>query len=178
MAQDKGHLKSEFGNSVAEIVKNVDDARDKNLGNLLGGLALFLASFFLAPIAPPKVVLPLMDGILATTVIVGRKKHQKIESKFAEAYNALNATEQQKLLPIKKVLMDDKAPSLGESCDPIKNWGRVAWSAAGGFILNPILIPAIYSGTLHAKEFDKNDALKAAVYKVEQKISSMPRLEN
>jgi hypothetical protein len=169
MTQDKGHLKSEFGNSVADIVRNVEDAREKNDARLTLGFAFLMGCFFLPPIAPPKVVLPLMGGVLATTVLVGRKKHQQIENEFAKSYEALDATQKLKLLPLKKVLIDQKAPSLGESLDPIKNWQRVAWSTAGGFILNPMLIPAIYSGILHNNEFKKNSDLRVATHAVATK---------
>ena len=167
MAQDKGHLKSEFGNSVADIVRSVESAQDKNLGILFAGLGLFLSTFFMAQIAPPKVVLPLMDVTLAA--IVGRKGHQKIETEFAKAYDALDATEQLKLLPLKKILIDDKAPSLSDSFDLLKNWKQATWSTAGGFILNPALIPGIYCGVMHKDEFDRNDKIKDAVNKVAER---------
>lgn len=156
--------------TAAAIVKGID--RDVEWGEdiLMLGLGIVMLSSTFAPVAPPIVLLPLVAVTFAITSSLARINYHRMERKLSDSMVYLNSTEQAKLRPICQVFVEKPMGSLTESYNPLKNLKRLAKSAIGGVLINPLWVPIFYTMGIQIVEENNLGTLNRAVMQVERRI--------
>lgn len=155
---------------VVSIVKGVD--RDVERGEdilMLGYSAVLMASFF-APIAAPKILLPLMALSFIVSVCFARRNFHSIQRKLATAIIMLESQELSVLRPITDIFKEHPHHTLAESFNPLKNPMRTTKSLLGGLLINPFWMPIFYTLGMQFVEDKQLYLLNKAVISVEDKI--------
>lgn len=156
--------------NAAAIVKGID--RDVEWGEdiLMLGLGIVMLSSTFAPVAPPIVLLPLVALTFAITSSLARINYHRMERKLSDSLVYLDSSEQAKLRPICQVFVEKPMGSLTESYNPLKNLKRLAKSAIGGILINPLWVPIFYTMGIQIIEENNLGVLNQAVMRVEQRI--------
>lgn len=156
--------------SAVAIVKGID--RDVEWGEdiLMLGLGIVMLSSTFAPVAPPTVLLPLVALTFAITSSLARINYHRMERRLSDSLVYLDSAEQAKLRPICQVFVDKPMGSLTESYNPLKNLKRLAKSAIGGVLINPLWVPIFYTMGIQIIEENNLGVLNQAVMRVEQRI--------
>ncbi|NOT83415.1 MAG: hypothetical protein HOP02_01265 [Methylococcaceae bacterium] len=170
MKQTKSYLKNAFESPVAAIVKGID--QDVELGEdiLMLGLGIVMMSSFFAPIAPPRVLLPLVALTFVISSTFANRHYQNMEQKLLLSMQELEGHQTALLKPIATVFKEHPADVLVNSYNILKNWKRTVKSCLGGLLINPFWMPIFYVMGIQINA-DKNLAvLNKAIMRVEQRI--------
>lgn len=156
---------------AVSIVMGVD--KDVERGEdilMLGYCAVLMAPIF-APIAPPKVLLPLMALAFVISVCVARFNFYGIHRKLNHALTLMQAQGRNMsvLRPIVDIFTEHPKFTLGEGFNPLKNWKRTLKSILGAMMINPFWMPIFYMMGLQFAEDRHLYLLNKAVIEVEDK---------
>ena len=171
MNKEQSYLTGSFKNSVHSIVQGIDKDVERGEDILMLGLCLVMMSTFLAPIAPPIVVLPLVSITFAITSGIARRNYQKMHKKLSLSIEQIDTHEQTILKPIAAVFNERPPESLSLSYNPIKNLKRTAKSILGAILVNPLWMPIFYVMGIQIGEERNLGFLNLAIIGVEQKIA-------
>lgn len=171
MSQSHAYLDS-TAHPVVAIVAGVDKDVERGEDILMLGYSLVLMAPIFAPIAPPKVLLPLMALAFVVSVCRARLNFLGIRDKLAAAIKALDGRKDLHLLkPIDEIFAEHPKSSLTEGFNPLKNWMRTVKSILGSLLINPLWMPIFYMLGLQFAEEKQLSLLNRAVIAVEEKIA-------
>ena len=170
MKRNQHYLMGKSDYTAAAVVKGLD--RDVEWGEdiLMLGLGIVMLSSTFAPVAPPIVLLPLVALTFAITSSLARINYHRIERKLSDSMKYLDYHEQAKLRSICQVFVDQPMGSLVESYNPLKNIKRLAKSAIGGVLINPLWVPIFYTMGIQIVEENNLGVLNRAVVRFEQRF--------
>lgn len=170
MSQSKAYL-NVADHPVAVIVAGVDKDVERGEDILMLGYSLVLMAPIFAPIAPPRVLLPLMALVFVVSVCVARMNFLGIRNKLAAAIGGLTEHDLSTLRPISDIFSEYPKTTLTEGFNPLKNLMRTAKSILGAMMINPLWMPIFYALGLQFAEDKQLSLLNRAVIAVEQKIA-------
>ena len=170
MSQSKAYLQV-AEHPVVAIVAGVDKDVERGEDILMLGYSLVLIAPIFAPIAPPKVLLPLMALAFVVSVCVARMNFLGIRDKLAIAVIGLTEHELSMLRPISEIFAEHPKATLAEGFNPLKNLMRTAKSILGAMMINPLWMPIFYALGLQFAEDKQLSLLNRAVIAVEQKTA-------
>ena len=170
MPQSKAYLDSTTHPLVA-IVTGVDKDVERGEDILMLGYSLVLMAPIFAPIAPPRVLLPLMALAFLVSVCVARLNFLGIRDKWTIAISGLDGHELSLLRPISDVFAEHPKTTLTEGFNPLKNRMRTAKSILGAMMVNPFWMPIFYMLGLQFAEDKQLSLLNRAVIAVEEKTA-------
>lgn len=162
---------NEAAHPVVAIVAGVDKDVEHGEDILMLGYSMVLMAPIFAPIAPPKVLLPLMALVFVVSVCVARMNFLGIRHKLADAITALNERDVSLLRPISEVLAEHPKETLTDGFNPTKNLMRTAKSILGAMMINPFWMPIFYMMGLQFAEDKQLSLLNRAVISVEEKTA-------
>ncbi|MCQ8102873.1 hypothetical protein NP590_02045 [Methylomonas sp. SURF-2] len=155
---------------VVAIVAGVDRDVERGEDILMLGYGLVLMAPIFAPIAPPRVLLPLMALAFVVSVCVARGNFLGIRDKLAAAMAALDGRhDASPLRPLTEIFAEHPKASLSEGFNPLKNWQRTAKSILGAMLINPLWMPIFYALGLQFAEEKQLSLLNRAVIEAEEK---------
>lgn len=170
MSQSKTYLDS-TAHPVVAIVAGVDKDVERGEDILMLGYSLVLMAPIFAPIAPPKVLLPLMALAFVVSVCVARLNFLGIRDKLAMAVAGLAEHDLALLRPISEIFAEHPKATLTEGFNPLKNWMRTVKSILGAMMINPFWMPIFYMLGLQFAEDKQLSLLNRAVIAVEEKTA-------
>lgn len=170
MSQSKGYLDSER-HPVAAIVAGVDKDVERGEDILMLGYSLVLMAPIFAPIAPPRVLLPLMAIAFVMSVCLARLNFLGIRDKLALAIAALKGHDLSLLRPINEIFTEHPKTTLTDGFNPLKNLMRTVKSILGAMMINPFWMPIFYMLGLQFAEEKQLGLLNKAVIQVEEKTA-------
>lgn len=156
---------------VLSIVQGVDRDVERSEDILMLGYSLLLMAPLFAPVAPPKVLLPLMAMVLAISVYRARINFKAIQRKLVEAIDNTDHHQAFELKPITDIFAEHPKQSLTDGFNPLKNGLRTLKSFLGGLLLNPLWMPIFYILGLQFAEEKQIQLLNQAVIAVEEKTA-------
>lgn len=157
---------------VVAIVAGVDRDVERGEDILMLGYSLVLLAPIFAPIAPPRVLLPLMALAFVVSVCVARLNFLGIRDKLAAAMAALDSRHDlSPLRPLTQIFAEHPKTTLSEGFNPLKNWQRTAKSILGAMMINPLWMPIFYALGLQFAEEKQLSLLNRAVIEVEDKTA-------
>lgn len=171
MRQAKGYLIDRIDNAAAAVVKGIDRDVERGEDILMLGFGLVMMSTFFAPIAPPKVLLPLVALTFALSASFARINYRNMARKLLESMEQLNGYEKSLLYPIAAVFIERPMQPLAESFNPLKNLSRTGKSALGGLLINPLWTPIFYVMGMQIIEEKNLGILNKAVQGVMRKVA-------
>lgn len=152
------------------IVAGVDKDVERGEDILMLGYSLVMMAPIFAPIAPPKVLLPLMALAFVISVCAARLNFLGIRDKLNAAMSGLDERYDRSLLrPITDIFAEHPKTTLAEGFNPLKNWQRTAKSILGAMMINPLWMPIFYALGLQFAEDKQLTLLNRAVIAAEQK---------
>lgn len=170
MKQQKNYLDHTLENPVIAIVKGIDRDVERGEDVLMFGLSVVMLSPTLAPILPPKVLLPLVALTFAISSTLAHRNYQAMAQKLKCAMLQLEAYEAALLHPIVQVFKDYPTIPPALAFNPLKNWQRTFKSLLGGLLINPLWMPIFYVLGIQIYEEKNLAVLNKAVIHVERKI--------
>ncbi len=170
MSQHKEYLDS-GRHPVVAIVAGVDKDVERGEDILMLGYSLVLMAPIFAPIAPPRVLLPLMAIAFVVSVCWARLNFLGIRDKLAQAITALPGFDLSLLQPINAIFAEHPKTTLTEAFNPLKNLMRTAKSILGAMMINPFWMPIFYVLGLQFAEEKQLGLLNKAVMLVEEKTA-------
>jgi len=170
MSQTKAYFDS-TSHPVIAIVAGVDKDVERGEDILMLGYGLVLMAPIFAPIAPPKVLLPLMALVFVISVCLARLNFLSIRDKLNHAVAGLDAHELLLLKPINDIFAEYPTSTLTEGLNPLKNLMRTAKSILGAMMINPLWMPIFYALGLQFAEDKQLSLLNRAVIAVEEKTA-------
>lgn len=153
--------------AVTPLVKEIDGDIERAEDILMLGLGIVMLLPLFAPIAPPKVLLPLVAVIFAVSASLARLQYFKIERKLATGKTHFDAQWHSALGPLNLVFKQNPMPSLAVSFNPLKNITRTWKSILGGIFLNPFWFPIFYVMGMQMVEERNFAKLNQALIEVE-----------
>ncbi len=165
--QPKSYLDSN-SHPVVAIVMGIDKDVERGEDILMLGYSLVLMAPIFAPIAPPKVLLPLMAITFIFSVCWARLNFLGIRDKMFKAIDSLKEHDLPALKPITDIFAEHPKTTLTEEFNPLKNLLRTTKSILGALIINPFWMPIFYMLGLQFAEEKQLGLLNKAVIKVEQ----------
>ena len=156
---------------VVAIVAGVDKDVERGEDILMLGYSLVLMAPIFAPIAPPKVLLPLMALVFVISVCAARLNFLGIRDKLTAAVSDLEGHELSLLKPINDIFAEHPKATLTEGFNPLKNLMRTAKSILGAMMINPLWMPIFYALGLQFVEDKQLSLLNRAVIAVEEKTA-------
>lgn len=172
MSQAKAYLDS-AAHPVVAIVAGVDQDVERGEDILMLGYSLVLMAPIFAPIAPPKVLLPLMALAFVVSVCAARLNFLGIRNKLGAAIASLAGHDLSLLRPINEIFAEYPKATLTEGFNPLKNLMRTAKSILGAMMINPLWMPIFYALGLQFAEDKQLSLLNRAVIEVEQKTAHL-----
>lgn len=154
---------------VVSVVKGVDHDVERAEDILMLGYSAVLMAPLFAPIAPPKILLPLMALSFILSVCFARRNFYGIKQKLATAITMLESQELSILRPITDIFKEHPEQTLSDSFNPLKNPKRTLKSVLGGIIMNPFWMPIFYTLGMQFVEDKQFFLLNKAVICVEDK---------
>lgn len=152
---------------VAGIDKDVEHGEDI----LMLGYGLVLMAPIFAPIAPPKVLLPLMALAFVLSVSVARLNFLSMRDRLVLALDSLDDQNVSLLRPISDIFAEHPKTTLTEGFNPLKNLMRTAKSILGAMMINSFWMPIFYMLGLQFAEEKQLNLLNRAVILVEEKTA-------
>jgi hypothetical protein len=174
MSQRTAYLDSAAHPLVA-IVAGVDRDVERGEDILMLGYSLVLLAPIFAPIAPPKVLLPLMALAFVLSVCVARLNFIGIRNKFSAAIKRLERHDASSLQSISDVFAEHPKVTLSDGFNPVKNLMRTAKSILGAMMINPLWMPIFYMLGLQFAEDKQLNLLNRAVIAAEEKTTRWRR---
>ncbi len=172
MSQSKTYLDS-VAHPVVAIVAGVDKDVERGEDILMLGYSFVLMAPLFAPIAPPKVLLPLMALVFVVSVCIARQNFLGIRDKLVVAVADLPGDDLSLLRPINEIFAEYPKATLTEGFNPLKNLKRTAKSILGAAMINPLWMPIFYALGLQFAEDKQLTLLNRAVIAVEQKTAHL-----
>lgn len=161
----------EFAAQPAQsIVKGIDRDIEHGENLLMMGYSLVMMAPLLAPVMPPKLLLPLMALVFVWSVCAARFNFQNIQRKLQAAQPACRHQDIIRLRPILQVFEVYPKHSLAVGFNPLKNPLRTLKSLLGGLLINPLWMPIFYLLGLQFAEDKQLHQLNKAVLVVEQHV--------
>lgn len=157
---------------LTSIVSGVDRDVEHGENILMLGYSLVLMAPIFAPIAPPKVLLPLMALAFLISVCFARKHFLAMGHKLTSSIALLDQQHLARLQPILQIFTDYPEHSLTIGFNPLKNVMRTLKSLLGALMINPFWMPIFYMLGLQFVEDKQLCLLNKAVILVEQDILS------
>lgn len=157
---------------VVSIVKGVDKDVEYSEDILMLGYIVVLMAPLFAPIAPPKILLPLMALCFILSVCFARQNVYRIQQKFNTAIAMLEQRDLSALQPIMNFFKVHPQYTLADGFNPLKNPVRTVKSFLGGVLLNPLWMPIFYALSLQFAEDSQLTLLNQAVITVENQVST------
>jgi len=167
MSQTKAYFDS-TRHPVVAIVAGVDKDVERGEDILMLGYSLVLMAPIFAPIAPPKVLLPLMALVFVISVCIARLNFLRIRDKLHHATADLDGHESSLLKPINDIFAEHPKATLTDGFNPLKNLMRTAKSILGAMLINPLWMPIFYVLGLQFAEDKQLSLLNRAVIAVEK----------
>jgi hypothetical protein len=155
---------------VVSIVTGVDHDVERGEDILMLGYSLVLMAPFFAPIAPPRILLPLMALSFILSVCFARRNFHHIQQNLAKDITTLESQELSLLRPITDIFKEHPQQSLSDGFNPLKNLRRTVKSCLGGLLMNPLWMPIFYTLGMQFAEDKLLFLLNKAVISVEDKI--------
>lgn len=171
MSKPKDYLDSNT-NSVVAIVAGIDKDVERGEDILMLGYSLVLMAPIFAPIAPPKVLLPLMAITFVVSVCWARINFLGIRDKLLETIKILKDSDLSALKPIRDIFDEYPKTTLTESFNPLKNLLRTTKSILGALMINPFWMPIFYMLGVQFAEEKQLGLLNKAVIKIEEKTAN------
>ncbi|MDD2760045.1 MAG: hypothetical protein PHH11_07100, partial [Methylomonas sp.] len=168
MSETKAYLDSTARSMVA-IVAGVDQDVERGEDILMLGYGLVLMAPIFAPIAPPKVLLPLMALVFVFSVCMARMNFLRIRHKWLASVRLLDERDLPMLQPISEALAEHPKTTLTAGFNPLKNWARTVKSILGAMLINPFWMPIFYMLGLLFAEDKQLSLLNRAAIAVEEK---------
>ncbi|QPK63198.1 hypothetical protein IVG45_20720 [Methylomonas sp. LL1] len=156
---------------VIAIVSGVDREVERGEDILMLGYSLVLMAPIFAPIAPPKVLLPLMALAFVISVCLARMNFLGIGRKLSAAMAVQEGHDLSLLRPITDIFAEHPKTTLTDGFNPLKNPMRTAKSILGAMMINPFWMPIFYMLGLQFAEDKQLSLLNQAVIDVEQKTA-------
>jgi len=160
---------------VVAIVAGVDKDVERGEDILMLGYSMVLMAPIFAPIAPPKVLLPLMALAFVVSVCVARMNFLSIRDRLFIAVKGLTEHDLLILKPINEIFAEHPKATLTEGFNPLKNLMRTAKSILGAMMVNPLWMPIFYALGLQFAEDKQLSLLNRAVITVEEKVAHWRR---
>lgn len=151
------------------IVAGVDRDVERGEDILMLGYGLVLMAPIFAPIAPPKLLLPLMALVFVVSVCTARLNFNAIRHRLYQAIEQAGDCDLSALKPIDEVFAEHPKYSLAHGFNPLKNIMRSAKSFLGALLINPLWMPVFYALGLQFAEEKQLRLLNKAVTAAEQK---------
>jgi len=170
MSQTRAYFDS-TRHPVVAIVAGVDKDVERGEDILMLGYSLVLMAPIFAPIAPPKVLLPLMALAFVISVCAARLNFLGIRDKLSSAISDLDGYQLSFLQPISDIFAEHPKATLTEGFNPLKNLMRTAKSILGAMLINPLWMPIFYVLGLQFAEDKQLSLLNRAVIAVEEKTA-------
>jgi hypothetical protein len=171
MSKPKHYLDSNT-NPVLAVVAGIDKDVERGEDILMLGYSLVLMAPIFAPIAPPKVLLPLMAITFVVSVCWARINFLEIRDKLLETIKTLEDCDLSALKPIRDIFAEHPKTTLTESFNPLKNLLRTTKSILGALMINPFWMPIFYMLGVQFAEEKQLGLLNKAVIKVEEKTAN------
>lgn len=153
---------------LVSIVTAVDKDIERGEDILMLGYGLVLMAPIFAPIAPPRVLLPLMAAVFVISVWRARLNFLDIRKKLTVAIAQLDGRDDLILLrPITDIFAEHPKFTLAHGFNPLKNWQRTAKSILGAMMINSLWMPIFYTLGLQFAEDKHLSLLNRAVIEVE-----------
>ncbi len=168
MSQSNAYLNSREHPAVA-IVAGVDRDVERGEDILMLGYGLVLMAPIFAPIAPPRVLLPLMALAFVVSVCAARLNFHGIRRRLYQAIEQAGECDLSALKAIDEVFAEHPKYSLAHGFNPLKNLKRTAKSFLGALMINPLWLPIFYALGLQFAEEKQLSVLNKAVIAAEQK---------
>jgi hypothetical protein len=156
--------------SLATLVAGLDRDVARGEDVLMLGLAIVMLSSSFAPIAPPKVLLPLVALTFAITSSLARWHYHNMERKWRNSLALISPDYKAKVYAITSVFIEQPMPPLSHSYNLLKNWKRTVNSILGGMLINPLWMPIFYTMGIQIVEEKNLAVLNKAVIAVEDKL--------
>lgn len=157
-------------NPVLAIVQALDRDVERGEDILMLGLSVVMLSSTLAPIFPPRILLPLVALVFVISVTFAQRNYQGIDLKLKSSMQQLQAYEAALLQPIARVFKEHPPMPLVLSFNPLKNVKRTLKSCIGGLLINPFWMPIFYVMGIQMTEEKNLAVLNKAVISVEKKL--------
>lgn len=171
MSRSNTYLNSK-DHPIVAIVAGVDKDVERGEDILMLGYSLVLMAPIFAPIAPPRVLLPLMALAFVVSICLARHNFLAIRDKLAAAVETLNGRQDLKLLrPLHDIFAEHPKTTLSEGFNPLKNRLRTVKSLLGALLINPLWMPIFYTLGLQFAEDKQLSLLNRAVILVEEKTA-------
>lgn len=173
MKQQKSYLNNTVETPIIAIVKGID--RDVEWGEdvLMLGLGVVMLSSTLAPILPPKILLPLVALTFVISSTLAHRNYHAMAQKLKCSMLQLEVYEATLLHPIVQVFKDYPTIPPALSFNPLKNLKRTFKSLLGGLLINPLWMPIFYVMGIQIHEEKNLAILNKAIMHVERKIIPM-----
>lgn len=168
------HTNKSYDAVVVTVVEDLDRDVERGEDMLMLGLGIVMLMPFFAPIAPPKILLPLVAIVFAISVTCARLHYDKIERKLGQYLQELASYNRHALQPLDKVVRQNPQPSLADAFNPLKNLKRTWKSVLGGLFLNPFWFPIFYVIGMHSVEEKNFGRLSRALLDIALKIGLVP----
>jgi hypothetical protein len=165
------YLSGSHPNQIRSIVQNVDKDVERGEDILMSGLGLAMMSAFLAPIAPPTIVLPLVAIIFAVSSSLASRHYRMMKHKLGKAVETLESQDNSLLKPIAGIFSAHPPSDLSIAFNPLKNPKRTLKSIAGGILVNPFWMPIFYMVGIQISEEKKFGFLNLAIMGIEKKLN-------
>lgn len=156
---------------VVSIVKGVDKDVERCEDTIMLGYALVLMAPIFAPIAPPKILLPLMALAFILSVCRARLNFHIIRAKLTASMAAHEGCDFSVLAPLLAVFKQYPEHTLTEAFNPLKNLLRTAKSLLGALMINPFWLPVFYALGMQFAEEKQVQQLNKAVVNLEKKTA-------
>lgn len=171
MRQQTSYLDSTAHPLVA-IVSGVDKDVERGEDIIMLGYSFVLMAPIFAPIAPPRILLPLMALVFVFSVCFARAHFLQIRRKFLLAKTELPPQhDDTSLKSIDEVFADYPKSSLTDGFNPFKNLMRTAKSFLGAMMINSLWMPIFYMMGLQFVEDKQISVLNRAVIAAEEKTA-------
>lgn len=170
MKRQKSYLNNTFEPPIIAIVKGIDRDVERGEDVLMLGLGVVMLSSTLAPILPPKILLPLVALTFVISSTLAHRNYQAMAQKFKRSMLQLEAYEAALLHPIAQVFKDYPTIPPALAFNPLKNLQRTFKSWLGGLLINPLWMPIFYVLGIQIHEEKNLAVLNKAIMNVERKI--------
>jgi hypothetical protein len=165
---------SQTAESIVAVVRAIDRDVERGEDLVMLGYALLLMAPIFAPVAPPKILLPLMLLVLCACVCRARLHFLAMRAKLQETSRQMPNYELT-LLPINRVMTALPKTTLMHGLNPVRNPARSLKSLLGGLLLNPLWMPIFYVLGLQFEEDKHIRVLSRSVMQVEQGLGLLKR---
>ena len=171
MRQQSSYLDS-TAHPLVSIVSGVDKDVERGEDFIMLGYSFVLMAPIFAPIAPPRILLPLMALVFVLSVCIARTHFLNIRRKFLLAKAELPPQHDKALLQsIDEVFAEHPKSSLTDGFNPLKNLMRTAKSFLGAMMINSFWMPIFYMMGLQFVEDKQLSLLNRAVIAAEEKTA-------